>query len=59
LISASEDGSVAMTDRRVGKVLKRLHFTKGSFPMCIKPFGNTLYVGDKVGKKSFETFETK
>jgi hypothetical protein len=49
LISASEDGSVALLDRRNGKVVKRMHFTKGSYPMCLKPFGGALYVGDKVG----------
>jgi hypothetical protein len=48
LISASEDGSVALIDRRIRKVLKRLHFTKGTYPMCMKPSGRTLYVGDKV-----------
>ena len=34
LISASEDGSVALMDRRIKKVLSRIHFTKG-FPLCM------------------------
>ena len=48
LISASEDGSVVLFDRRNRKVIKRLHFTKGTFPMCVKTFGGVVYVGDKV-----------
>ena len=39
---------MALIDRRIRKVLKRLHFTKGTYPMCMKPSGRTLYVGDKV-----------
>jgi hypothetical protein len=48
LVSASEDGSVALFDRRNRKVLRRLHFTKGTFPLSTKTVGSTLYVGDKV-----------
>ena len=59
LISASEDGSVAMIDRRMRKVLKRLHFTKGTYPMCMKPMGRTLYVGDKVGNLHLVDLSTK
>ena len=45
LISASEDGSVALMDRRIKKVLSRVHFTKG-FPLCMDMINgdNCLYV---------------
>ena len=50
MISASEDGTLAMLDRRTRKVIKRLHFD--SFPMCMKLMDegvNCLVVGDKSG----------
>jgi WD40 repeat protein len=50
MISASEDGTLAMMDRRTRKVIKRLHFD--SFPMCMKLMDegvNCLVVGDKSG----------
>ena len=45
LISASEDGSVALIDRRVRKVLSRVHLSKG-FPLCMDMMNgdNCLYV---------------
>jgi WD40 repeat protein len=50
MISASEDGTLAMMDRRTRKVVKRLQFD--SFPMCMKLMDegvNCLTVGDKSG----------
>ena len=49
LISASEDGSVALMDRRIKKVLSRVHFTKG-FPLCMDMINgdNCLYVSTPV-----------
>ena len=45
LISASEDGSVALIDRRAKKVLSRVHLSKG-FPLCMDMMNedNCLYV---------------
>ena len=52
VISASEDGTLAMMDRRNRKVVSRLHFPNGSYPMCMKLMDegvNCLVVGDKIG----------
>lgn len=52
IISASEDGTVALMDRRNKKVVKRIHFLNGSYPMCMKLMDhgcNCLVVGDKSG----------
>lgn len=52
VISASEDGTVALMDRRTKKVVKRIHFLNGSYPMCMKLMDhgcNCLVVGDKSG----------
>jgi len=52
VISASEDGTLAMMDRRNRKVVSRLHFANGSYPMCMKLMDdgvNCLVVGDKLG----------
>ena len=45
LISASEDGSVVLTDRRARRTLSRLKFTDG-FPLCMDMIDgdNCLYV---------------
>lgn len=49
-ITASEDGTVALVDRRNRKVVKRKHFPD-SFPMCmgLMPGCDCLVVGDKTG----------
>ena len=52
VISASEDGTVAWMDRRTRKVISRLFFASGSYPMCMslmKNGCNCLFVGDKAG----------
>lgn len=52
IISASEDGTVAWMDRRNRKVISRLFFPSGSYPMCMslmKNGCNCLFVGDKSG----------
>ena len=52
VISASEDGTLAMMDRRNKKVASRLHFGSGSFPMCMGLLDAgcpCLVVGDKLG----------
>ena len=53
VISASEDGTVAMMDRRTKKVVSRMTFKDtGGFPMCMDLMGdgcNCLVVGDKNG----------
>lgn len=51
VISASEDGTLALMDRRNKRVCKRLHFENGCYPMCMKLMDQTscLVVGDKSG----------
>ena len=52
VISASEDGTVAMMDRRSRKVISRIHFKQGGYPMCMGLMDNgcnCLVVGDKTG----------
>ena len=47
-ISASEDGSVALMDRRAKKVLSRVHLKNG-FPLCMDMINgdNCLYVSTR------------
>jgi len=51
LISASEDRCLATIDRRNRKLVSKLRFAEGVFPMCVAVMDgdNCLYVGDKAG----------
>ncbi len=52
IISASEDGTIALIDKRNRKVVSRIRFQKESYPMCMKVLDQgcpVLVVGDKAG----------